>query len=323
MVKRMPVVFIHGLWLHSSCWDAWMRLFLVEGFAPVAPGWPGELDTVAEARRHVRSADVRGLDDVVTHYAAVVRSLDISPVLIGHSLGGLIVQRLLGMGLGRSGVAIASAPIKGVELPHPYADFCSRFPALAHPENIARSPELTAEQFRYAFAHAVTEEESTVLFERYTIPSSGRTLFEAAFTGNTRNSRSSVDTCNSTRGPLLLISGQGDRLAPDGVTRASHRLYNSSAAVTDLKQFTGRGHSMIIDSGWRTIADYTLNWLDRVDARAELQAFGTRPAANQRCLGSGGHEVPNAPRAQRHQHVRANCPSDDSGAAGTESGWEF
>ncbi|MCZ4602387.1 alpha/beta hydrolase [Streptomyces sp. Lzd4kr] len=281
MVRRTPVVFIHGLWLHASCWDAWMRRFLVEGFAPVAPGWPGEPDTVAEARRQGTSGDVPGLDDVVKHYATVVRSLDTSPVLIGHSLGGLIVQRLLGMGLGRSGVAMASAPIKGVELPSPYADFCARFPALAHPENIARSPELTAGQFRYAFANAVTEEESTVLFERYAIPSPGRTLFEAAFTGNTRNSRSSVDTGNSARGPLLLVSGQEDRLAPDAITRAAHRLYSDSTAVTHLKRFAGHGHSMIIDSGWQVIADYILNWLDHVGTRAESQAIGTRSVATQ------------------------------------------
>ncbi|MFJ5212366.1 alpha/beta hydrolase [Streptomyces nigra] len=281
MVRRTPVVFIHGLWLHSSCWDAWTRRFLAEGFAPVAPGWPGEPATVAEARRQGTCRDVPGLDDVVNHYASVVRSLDTAPVLIGHSLGGLIVQRLMGRGLGHRGVAMTSAPIKGVELPSPYAEFIARFPALVHPENIARSTELNAGQFRYAVANAVPREESADLFERFTIPSPGRVLLEAAFTGNTRNSRSFVDTGNPNRGPLLLISGKEDRLVPDAITRAAHRLYSASTAVTDLKEFAGRGHSMIIDSGWPMIADYVLNWLERVGTRTASHAFKTGSVATK------------------------------------------
>lgn len=281
MTNRTPVVFIHGLWLHASCWDAWMHRFFAGGFAPVAPGWPGEPDTVVEARRRAAAIDVVGLDDIVRHYADIVQSFDTAPVLIGHSLGGLIVQRLIGMNLGRSGVAIASAPIKGVELPSPYADFCSKFPALSHPENIARSPELTPEQFRYAFANAVSEEESASLFERYTMPSPGRALFEAAFANSSRNSRGSVDTGNSGRGPLLLISGQEDCLVPDAITRAVYKLYGDSRAVTGLKQFVDRGHSMIIDSGWRTIADYTLGWLGHMGIRGGLSGTGTPSAVDQ------------------------------------------
>ncbi|WP_432132961.1 alpha/beta hydrolase [Streptomyces tendae] len=281
MAKRTPVVFIHGLWLHASCWDAWTHRFFLGGFAPVAPGWPGEPDTVVEARRGAAAIDGVGLDDVVSHYAAIVESFDTAPVLVGHSLGGLIVQRLIGMNLGRSAVAIAPAPIKGVELPSPYADFCAKFPALSHPENIARSPELTLEQFRYAFANAVSEEEAASLFERYTMPSPGRTLFEAAFTNSSRASRSSVDTGNAGRGPLLLISGQEDCLVPDAITRAAYKLYGDSRAVTGLKQFVDRGHSMIIDSGWRSIADYTLGWLNHMGIRGEPSGADRPPVVNR------------------------------------------
>ncbi|WP_411093556.1 alpha/beta hydrolase [Streptomyces sp. 049-1] len=281
MANRTPVVFIHGLWLHASCWDAWTRRFFVGGFEPVAPGWPGEPDTVGEARQRAAAIDGVGVDDVVSHYADIVRSFETAPVLIGHSLGGLIVQRLLGMNLGRGAVAIASAPIEGVELPSPYADFCVKFPALSHPENIARSPEITLEQFRYAFANAVSEDEAASLFDRYTMPSPGRTLFEAAFTHSSRNSRSSVDTGNAGRGPLLLISGQEDCLVPDAITRAAYKLYGDSRAITGLKQFVDRGHSMIIDSGWRTIADYTLGWLNHMGVRGEPSSADRPPVVDQ------------------------------------------
>ncbi|MEU1598513.1 alpha/beta hydrolase [Streptomyces sp. NPDC005708] len=276
-----PVVFIHGLWLHASSWEPWIDRFSARGFAPVAPGWPGEPDTVEEARRRPAAVDAIGLDDLVHYYARIVGSFRSEPVLVGHSVGGLVVQRLIGMNLGRGAVAIAPAPVQGIELPSPFARLCSKYPALGNPENIARPLSLNFEQFRYAFANTVTEEESAVLFERSAIPSPGRPLFDAAFANGRRNSRTCVDTGNENRGPLLLISGQEDCLVPAPVTRAVHRLYRRSGAVTELKRFVGRGHSMVIDHGWRAIADYTLAWLAHVGiCQAESDRWAeTRPAS--------------------------------------------
>ncbi|MFD0502318.1 alpha/beta fold hydrolase [Streptomyces chiangmaiensis] len=227
------------------------------------------LDGRASPTRSARPADgeavaVVGLDDVVHHYARIVRSFDTEPVMVGHSIGGLIVQRLIGMNLGRSAVAIAAAPIKGVQLGSAFAHLCAKLPAFSDPDICARLPELSAEQFRYVIANAVTEVESACLFERYAIPSPGRTLFDAAYANSARNCRTSVRTDNATRGPLLLISGQEDCLVPDAITRAVYKLYGDSRAVTELKQFVDRGHSMIIDGGWRAVADYTLTWLAHV-----------------------------------------------------------
>ena len=103
------VVFIHGLWLHATSWGPWTDLFQTAGYAPLAPGWPGEPDTVEEARSHPEQVAGKGIDDVVEHYAQIIRGLDSPPVVIGHSFGGLIVQRLLGEDLAAAGVAIDAA----------------------------------------------------------------------------------------------------------------------------------------------------------------------------------------------------------------------
>ncbi|MFC3965404.1 alpha/beta hydrolase [Nocardia jiangsuensis] len=257
---RTPVVFIHGLWLHATSWQAWAELFAARGYEPHTPGWPGEPDTVAAARRHPEAVAGIGIDDVTAHYTAIIRALDTPPVLVGHSFGGLFVQKLLAAGLGSAGVAIDPAQIKGVK-PLPFAQLRSGFPVLGNPANRKRSVALTKSQFRYGFGNAIPADESDTLFDAWTIPSPGRPLFEAAFANFTGNSPAAVDTANPTRGPLLFISGGKDHTVPDVVTRAAHKLYSNSPACTDLRRFPDRGHSLALDSGWTEIAESALEWL--------------------------------------------------------------
>ncbi|MFG2358412.1 alpha/beta hydrolase [Streptomyces sp. NPDC048521] len=260
--QRTPVVLIHGLWLHSSSWHPWMELLDAEGFAPLAPGWPGEPAGLLDARSHPQAVAGVGIADVTEHYAAVIKALPAEPVLIGHSFGGLIAQKLLGLGLGRAAVAIDPAPVKGVK-PLPFTQVRSAFPVLRDPANRSRAVSLTAAQFRYAFGNAIPQEEADALFEAYTIPSPGGPLFEAAFATFSRRSPVAVDTGNNHRGPLLLMSGRRDHTVPDVVTRAAYKLYGESTATTDLKQFPDRGHSLVIDRGRRAVADCALGWLAR------------------------------------------------------------
>jgi non-heme chloroperoxidase len=262
MTVMTPVLFIHGLWLHATSWQPWSDLFAAAGYDPVAPGWPGEPGTVAAARANPEAVAGRGIDDITDHYAGIIAGLPSEPVIIGHSFGGLITQKLLGMGLGRAGVAIDPAQIKGVK-PLPFAQLRSSFPVLGNPANRRRAVSLTAAQFRYGFGNAIPEQESRELYDRWTIPSPGRPLFEAALANFSKQSPAAVDTANTKRGPLLLISGQRDHTVPDVVTRATYKLYGGSTATTELKQFAGRGHSLTLDSGWRAVADHTLSWLAR------------------------------------------------------------
>jgi non-heme chloroperoxidase len=261
---RLPVVFVHGLWLHSTSWQPWADRFRDAGFDPVMPEWPGVPDTVAEAREHPESQAGVGIDEVVEHHARIVESLPTPPVLVGHSFGGLVVQSLLDRGLGRAGVAIDPAPIRGV-VRLPPAQIRSAFPVLSNPANRKRAVSLTPSQFRASFGNALPAEESEQLHERWTIPGPGRPLFQAALANMTPRSRAAtaVDTRRAERAPLLIISGGADRTIPDSVSRATYKLYGRSAAVTEFRQFPDRGHSLTVDSGWSEIADAALEWLRR------------------------------------------------------------
>jgi alpha-beta hydrolase superfamily lysophospholipase len=255
-----PVVFIHGLWLHATSWGLWIELFREAGYEPIAPGWPGEPDTVDEARKHPEYVANIGINDVTGHYADIIDGLQNQPVIIGHSFGGLIAEKLLGQGVGAAAVAIDPAQIKGV-LPLPLAQLRASLPALGNPANLHKSVALTQKEFRFGFGNAVSEEESNALYEKWTIPSPARPLFQAASANFVMHSQAKVNTANESRGPLLLISGLEDHTVPDVVTRSTLKQYRDSTAVTELKQFEGRGHSITIDGGWKPVAEAILDWL--------------------------------------------------------------
>lgn len=259
-VSPTPVVFVHGLWLHAESWQPWVDLFNESGYAASAPGWPGDGDTVADTRANPDAVAGHGIADVVAHYSHEIGKLEGKPIVVGHSFGGLIAQRLLSGGFASAAVAIDPAPAKGVLYLPPSALRVASI-ALRNPGNRNGSVSLTKEQFRYGFGNALTEQESDELWERWTIPSPGRPLFEAALANVELHSPAAVDRKSGTRGPLLITAGGKDHTVPAAVSKQTQKLYGKSAAVTDLRTFADRGHSLTIDGGWRAVADSVLSWL--------------------------------------------------------------
>jgi non-heme chloroperoxidase len=262
MADGTPVLFIHGLWLSASSWQPWVDLFRENGYAPVAPEWPGTPESPEEARAHPERIPPSGIADVVDHFAKIIRELPSKPIIIGHSFGGLVTQVLLGRDLGIAGVAIDPAPIKGV-LSFPPSALRVASVALRNPANRNRAVALTAPEFRYGFGNELSGRESEELYQKWAIPSPGRPLFESAFASLSPNSPAKVDTGNNKRGPLLVTAAQKDHTVPPAISHATVKLYRHSSAVTDFQQFAGRGHSLTIDNGWREVADAVLDWLRR------------------------------------------------------------
>jgi non-heme chloroperoxidase len=257
-----PVVFVHGLWLLASSWDPWRALFEESGYVTLAPSWPDDPETVEEARRHPEVFANKGVAQITDHYADIIRQLKSRPAIMGHSFGGLITQRLAGQGLATVSVAIDPAPFRGV-LPLPLSALKSAFPVLGNPANYMRARELTFEQFRFAWANALSEEEARKLYETYSVAGPGAPLFQAATANVNPWTEAKVDTLNPDRGPLLIIAGERDRLVPWAIAHASYKRQKRNPGITEIREIPNRGHSLTIDSGWREVAEVALSFVNQ------------------------------------------------------------
>ena len=259
---KTPVVFIHGLWLLSSSWQPWRDLFETEGYATLAPGWPDDPATVEEAKANPDAFAGKMVKQVTDHYAEAIDGLTGPPVLIGHSFGGLIAQKLAGEGKADVTVAIDPAQFKGVTA-LPLSALKSGAPALLHFNHTKHGVTLTQEQFNYGWANAVSADEAKHLYETFHVPASEVPIFQAATANFTPMAETTVITDNDDRGPLLLIAGAEDHTVPQIVVENEFKIQQKNVGDTEIAVIPGRGHSLTIDSGWREVADTSLEFVQR------------------------------------------------------------
>ncbi|KPI20388.1 hypothetical protein OK074_1217 [Actinobacteria bacterium OK074] len=259
---RVPVVFVHGLWLLPSSWDRWVAHFEQAGYAAVSLSWPDDPDTVADANAHPEVFAGKTVGQVADHLDALISGLDRKPAVIGHSFGGLLTQILAGRGRCAASVAIDPAPFRGV-LPLPVSALRSAAPVLSNPANRSRAVPLTFDQFRYGFANAVSEEEAKELYETFAVPAPGAPLFQAAVANFNPWTEAKVDTENPERGPLLVVSGEKDHTVPWAIANASFKRQQRNPGVTEIVEMKDRGHALTIDHGWQEVADTALSFVRR------------------------------------------------------------
>ena len=257
-----PVVFVHGLWLLPSSWDRWAQVFEEAGFTALTPGWPDDPETVTEANAKPEVFAQKGVGQVADHFEQIIRALNLKPAVIGHSFGGLLAQILAGRGCSAVTVAIDPAPFRGV-LPLPFSSLKSAWPVLGNPANRKRAVPLTYEQFRYAFANAVSEDEAQSLYDEFAVPTSGKPLFQAAAANFNPWTEAKVDSDTPDRGPLLIISGEKDHTVPWAIANASFKQQKENPGITEIVEIKDRGHALTIDSGWREVADTALKFVKR------------------------------------------------------------
>jgi pimeloyl-ACP methyl ester carboxylesterase len=260
-----PVVFVHGLWLLPGSWRRWAEAFEEAGYIALTPGWPDDPASVAEANANPAVMAGKTVGQVADHFSTINSQLERKPVVVGHSFGGLLAQILAGRGQSHVTVAIDPAPFRGV-LPLPLSALKASWPVLGNLANRHRAVPLSYEQFRFAFANAVSEDEAQALYREHAVPAPGAPLFQAATANLNPWTQAQVDTLNQERGPLLVISGQKDNTVPWAVANAAYRQQLLNPGHTEIVEIPGRGHSLVIDSGWREVADTALLFVRRFAA---------------------------------------------------------
>ncbi len=259
-----PVVFIHGLWLLPSSWDAWAALFEEAGYVALTPDWPDDPPTVAGARAEPEVLAKKTLKQVADHTTEIITALDRKPVVIGHSTGGLLAQMLAGRGLSAVTVAIDPGVFRGV-LPLPGSVLKGVGPFLVNPRTRGRAITLTFDQFKYGWANALDENEAKSLYDTFHVAGSGVSLVQMGNANLNPWTEAKVDTKNPDRGPLLIIDGEKDHTVPWAIANAAYKRQRRNPGVTEIVKMENRGHSLTIDHGWREVAETALAFVKRFD----------------------------------------------------------
>ena len=257
-----PVVFIHGLWLLPSSWDRWAAFFNAAGYAALTPDWPGDPETVEDARAQPQVFAKKTLNQIAGHTSEIITSLTKKPVLIGHSTGGLVAEMLAGRGLAAATVAIDPGVFRGV-LPLPLSVLKGVGPFLINPLTRSRAITLTFDQFKYGWANALDETEARELYDTYHVAGSGVALVQMGNANINPWTDAQVDTKNPARGPLLIIDGEKDHTVPWAIANGAYKRQRRNAGVTEITKMPNRGHALTIDHGWREVADTALTFVKR------------------------------------------------------------
>ncbi|HYQ91758.1 MAG TPA: alpha/beta hydrolase [Candidatus Competibacteraceae bacterium] len=262
------ILLIHGAFMTSLYWENFMDFYERKGFRCLAPSWPYKDKPIDELRRNPPVELARlGVAEIVNHYAAIIRTLPEPPFLIGHSMGGLVVQMLLDRGFGAGGVAICSAPPRGVP-PIFYWSVIKSSRGLLAPRGWSRVLRLSFKEFQFASVHTLTESEQRAAYDRYVVPESRRSLWQVATAAFHRATY--VNFMNSHRAPLLLVAADEDLITPAAMNRLNLKRYWHSTASTEFKEFKGRTHWITLQPGWEEVADFIILWLKRLpSARIE------------------------------------------------------
>jgi alpha-beta hydrolase superfamily lysophospholipase len=255
-MKSKTVVFIHGMYMTPLCWEKWVDYFQSRGYRSLAPAWPGRDQPIEALRRSGPDSPLSQLtlSDILDHLTQIIQTLNEKPVLIGHSMGGLVVQLLVHRDLAAAGVAIDSAPPQGVFTPA-WSFLKSNWPHINPfvPQN--QPVQMSLERFQYAFVNTLPLAEQQAAHQRYVVPESRRVPAQS-LTG--------VAHIDFTRphAPLLLIAGSADHIIPAALNRSNYARYRRSPSVTDFKEFAGRTHFIIGQANWEEVADSVLQWLN-------------------------------------------------------------
>jgi pimeloyl-ACP methyl ester carboxylesterase len=246
------IVFVHGMFQNPKSWRKWEQFFQQKGFECMAPAWPLHDGEPRELRANPpENLGQLTLDDVIASIKAAIAPLG-RPIMIGHSVGGLVTQLLLNQGLVAAGIGIDSvAPNAMLDLDW---GFLKNSAIIANPFKGDDPVLMDARTFHSAFANTLNEADAATAFDAFATHDSRNVL---------RDCMGTSGEINLTRphNPLLLIGGEKDEIIPASLSEKNARAYSDKQSITAYKEFKGRSHYICGEPGWEEVAGYIADWL--------------------------------------------------------------
>lgn len=256
-MKSKTIVLIHGMFMNALCWEKWIPYYESKGYKVHAPNWLGRDKSVEELNQAHPDPELAKLklNQVTDHIEAFIKTLDEKPAIIGHSMGGLVVQVLLQRDVATAGIALDPAPPAGV-FTTAWSFLKANFPAI-NPFLLNQPAKMTFEHFQYAFVNTLPMDEQRAAYDRYVVPES------RGVPTSSLGSAGKIDFSKARR-PLLITAGEKDHIIPASLNRSNYAKYKGPS-VTDFKEFAGCDHFLIGSRGWQEVADYCLEWLGTIE----------------------------------------------------------
>lgn len=255
-ITAKNIVFVTGAFITNACWDEWRIYFEGKGYTTHAPAWPFKDGTATELRsRQPDDTDLAALTlaELVDHYVAFVTGFPVKPIVIGHSLGGLITQIIVNRGLADAAVAIHSVPTLGI-FPYEFPFFKTAWKSLGLFTSLKKTYLMSFKDWQHAFVNEMPLEEQNIAYKKFTIPES-KTVVRGGLTKMAK-----VDY-KKEHAPLLFTSGSIDNIIPAYLNYRNYKKYAKNSSVRHYKEFPGRNHFVLRQPGWERKAAFILNWL--------------------------------------------------------------
>lgn len=255
MIQSKTIVFIQGLFVNPECWAEWKSYFEARGYTCHTPANPYHEGNPADLRKYInpKLAHV-GFEDVVMNVLKLIDTLPEKPIVFGHSLAGLVVQKLIEMNKAVAGICIDGAVPKNI-IPS-LRTVLTMFPVI----NIFKgNSTFTASKkwFHFAFCTTLTQQESNKVFEEICVPESRNIPRETLY-----KSFANINL-KKPHNPLLFIGGEKDNIIPARLSKKNAEAYKDKNSVSEFKEFKERCHYICGQQGWQEVAGYVVNWIDK------------------------------------------------------------
>lgn len=256
--QSKTIVFITGAFVGANCWDEWKTYFEDKGYKTMAPPWPHKDSSPEELRNRQPDAGIASirLAGLTSYFENIIKQLPEKPILIGHSIGGLITQILMQRNIAAAGVAIHSVPPLGV-FTFKWSFFKASWGPLGFFTSTKKSFLMSFKQWQYAFTNTMTCDEQTEAYYNFAVPESKLLVRD----GLTKAAK--VDF-KKPHDPLLIVSGSKDNFIPASLNYSNYKKYKNNNSITGYKEFPGRNHFVLGQPTWKEDAGYIADWIEKL-----------------------------------------------------------